>query len=74
MTAHLAPDVRDAIMFRGADIPASITPGMQAKSKCPRCSATREKRGERCLSIRWRGDMVTFFCYHCGWRDAEVIE
>lgn len=34
---------------------------------CPQCSHTRKKKKERCLSVLFDGEGVTWFCHHCGW-------
>lgn len=39
----------------------------QTYSTCPKCSHTRKKKKERCLSVLFDGDGVTWYCHHCGW-------
>ncbi len=35
---------------------------------CPRCSAQRKKKNERCLNVRLGEDGgAVWQCWHCGW-------
>ena len=37
---------------------------------CPRCSATRKKKRDPCLSVKIESDKVLVCCHHCQWGDA----
>ena len=40
------------------------------KLVCPKCSHTRQKRNEPCLSVTINGDRALWNCHHCGWKGA----
>lgn len=40
------------------------------KLACPRCSHTRRKRSDPCLSLAIDGDRAVWHCHHCGWSGA----
>lgn len=37
------------------------------KTLCPRCSATRKNKRDRCLSVTIVGDGAVVHCHNCGW-------
>ena len=37
----------------------------EQKVKCPRCSESRKKKSERCLSVNIEEGIYN--CFHCGW-------
>jgi twinkle protein len=40
------------------------------KLVCPKCSHTRRKRGDPCLSLTIESDRALWKCHHCGWSGA----
>jgi twinkle protein len=40
------------------------------KIPCPRCSHTRRKHKDPCLSLTIEGDRAVWLCHHCEWRGA----
>ena len=40
------------------------------KLVCPKCSHTRRKRGDPCLSLTIDGDRAVWLCHHCEWSGA----
>lgn len=53
-------------MFKdyGIVLPSSKTNG-EAQTTCPKCSHTRKKKSDKCLSVNL--EKLTWFCHHCGW-------
>ena len=51
-----------------SDLGISIPPcaSGNVRTTCPRCSQSRRKQGQTCLSVNV--DSGVFFCHHCGWR------
>lgn len=47
----------------GIDAPSAGTG--EHRTTCPKCSADRSKRTEKCLAVSL--DKHTWFCHHCGW-------
>ena len=41
------------------------------KTVCPKCSATRRKKRDPCLSVTIDGDGAVWNCHHCGWSGCE---
>lgn len=39
---------------------------------CPKCSHTRRKNREPCLSVNLDNDVPVYLCHHCGWRGPEA--
>lgn len=37
------------------------------KTLCPRCSATRKNKRDRCLSVTITGAGAVVHCHHCSW-------
>ena len=50
-------------------IRARNKPGEQ-RVRCPRCSPTRRKKAERCLSVKIDEQAGVYNCWHCGWSGA----
>lgn len=40
------------------------------KTICPRCSASRKKKTDPCLSVTVEHDRALWQCHHCGWTGA----
>src|SRR5690242_12251784 len=40
------------------------------KLACPKCSHTRRKRSDPCLSLTIEGDRALWLCHHCQWSGA----
>ena len=40
------------------------------RALCPRCSHTRVKRNDRCLSVTVKSDRAVWHCHHCSWSGA----
>src|SRR5689334_10019670 len=40
------------------------------KIPCPRCSHTRKKRTDPCLSLTIERDRAVWHCHHCDWSGA----
>ena len=61
--------VDEALMFNG------ITPPDMGSKKttCPKCSHTRRKQQERCLSVYVGEARVEWACHHCGWKDGDIV-
>ena len=57
-----------ALMFAGITPPSDGS----IRTTCPKCSATRRKPRERCLSITPMDWGVLVRCYHCKWEDGIV--
>lgn len=47
----------------GIDI--SKVTGKQAKVLCPKCSSSRKKKNEKCLSVNL--ELGTYYCFNCHW-------
>ena len=47
-----------------------ITLTHSGKQICPRCSAERTNKTDKCLSITYGQDAVLYCCHHCGWTGA----
>ncbi len=47
------------------DIRSSKTSG-EVQCLCPKCSSTRKKKNDKCLSVNL--DKQTWFCHHCEWK------
>jgi twinkle protein len=62
-------DVVSRLLELGIQIPKGLRRG-QAKVACPRCSDTRKKKGDPCLSVSI--EKGAWFCHHCGWKDRLV--
>jgi twinkle protein len=62
-------DLEQALLHNG------ITPPPEGcgKTTCPKCSPTRRKKAERCLSIKDNGVVVTWLCFHCKYHGSDVI-
>lgn len=61
--------VDQALLFNGITPP---NPGSR-KTTCPKCSPTRKKSDQKCLSIQVDGDLVTWLCFHCKDDGSDVI-
>ena len=55
----------------GITIPYGRTSG-QVRTTCPRCSADRKKKYDKCLSINLDDGM--FHCHNCGWEGSVAEE
>lgn len=53
----------------GIDIRTTKTSG-EAQCTCPKCSHTRKKKNDKCLSVNL--NKQTWFCHHCGWKGALI--
>lgn len=51
--------------FKDIGIIVDPAHGVQQKTTCPKCSHTRAKSAEKCLSVNLEDE--TFNCKHCGW-------
>ena len=40
----------------------------EVKTTCPKCSFTRKKKNDRCLSVNL--DKEIWNCFHCGWKGS----
>lgn len=47
-----------------------ITATKSGKQTCPKCSATRQNKSDKCLSITYGNDALLYCCHHCGWTGA----
>lgn len=41
---------------------------------CPKCSHTRKKKGDRCLSVTVEHDGATWNCWHCGFTGGFKVD
>ena len=48
-----------------ADLDISIPRRVHERQTCPECSATRQKRNEKCLSVTRTPDGIEVKCHHC---------
>jgi len=48
----------------GIEVPSGKTSG-EVQTTCPKCSHTRKKKTDKCLSINI--DKSAWHCFHCGW-------
>lgn len=44
-----------------------ITLEKTGKQICPKCSASRKNKTDKCLSVTFDTDAVLYNCHHCGW-------
>ena len=44
-----------------------ITLTKTGKQTCPKCSASRTNKTDKCLSVTYEQDAVLYYCHHCGW-------
>ena len=51
------------------DIRSSKTSG-EVQCLCPKCSHTRRKKTDKCLSVNL--DKSSWFCHHCGWKGSLI--
>ena len=49
-----------------ADLDISIPRRVRERQTCPECSARRQKRNEKCLSVTRTPDGIEVKCHHCG--------
>src|SRR5689334_18764041 len=49
-------------------VPGRIVPGSNGKALCPKCSAGRKHKWDRCLSFLLTADGLVWDCKNCGWR------
>ena len=47
-----------------------ITLTRSGKQVCPKCSASRTNKSDKCLSITYEQDVLLYCCHHCGWTGA----
>lgn len=55
----------------GIDLKSNKTSG-EVNCICPKCSHTRKKKTDKCLSVNL--DKQVWYCFNCGWKGALVIE
>ena len=44
-----------------------ITADKSGKYTCPKCSATRKNKADKCLSVNFADDAVLYKCHNCNW-------
>lgn len=42
------------------------------KQTCPKCSADRHNKSDKCLSVTFQEKSVVFYCHHCGWTGSVM--
>lgn len=47
-----------------------ITIKKSGKQTCPKCSASRTNKADKCLSVTYGQDALLYCCHHCGWTGA----
>lgn len=47
-----------------------ITITKSGKQTCPKCSAQRTNKADKCLSVTYGNDALLYCCHHCGWTGA----
>lgn len=47
-----------------------ITLKQSGKQICPKCSASRTNKSDKCLSVTYEQDALLYCCHHCGWTGA----
>jgi len=58
-----------ALLFNGITPPDAGS----RKTLCPKCSHTRKKFDQKCLSIKVEGDIVSWLCFHCKDDGSDII-
>ena len=51
--------------FRDFDIDLGSRSGVEVKTLCPKCSATRKKKNNPCLNVNT--EKGVWHCWHCDW-------
>lgn len=46
----------------------------EQRVRCPACSPTRRKKGDRCLSVKIDERSGVYNCWHCGWHGAVFAD
>jgi hypothetical protein len=59
----------EALLWNGINPPEPLPEFF--RTTCPKCSATRRKRRQRCLVVITDDDRVRWYCHHCGYDDEE---
>ena len=62
-------DLEQALLHNGITPPDAGS----RKTLCPKCSHTRRKSLEKCLSIQTEGPVVSWLCFHCKDHGSDVI-
>lgn len=47
-----------------------ITLEKSGKQICPKCSAERKNKSDKCLSVTYGDNALLYCCHHCGWTGA----
>ena len=47
-----------------------ITLTKSGKQICPKCSAERKNKTDKCLSVTYGNEALLYCCHHCGWTGA----
>lgn len=52
-----------------------ITPPLPGwtKTTCHKCSHTRAKSKDRCMSVKVKDGIVTWRCFHCPEKGSDII-
>ena len=75
MTDHKSPLFRTAAeILADAGIETTSTAEGRYYTTCPKCSAERKKRREKCLGVTIDAKGVTWGCNHCDWKDGGFYE
>ena len=69
MTDHKSPLFRTAAeILADAGIETTSTAEGRYYTTCPKCSAERKKRREKCLGVTIDAKGVAWGCNHCDWK------
>ncbi|MEO0584231.1 MAG: bifunctional DNA primase/helicase [Bacteroidota bacterium] len=55
-------------MFHDHNIQLPPTATGEIRTTCPKCSYTRQKKNEKCLSVHVEKDL--WYCHHCQWKGS----
>lgn len=47
-----------------------ITLKKTGKQTCPKCSASRQNKEDKCLTVTYTDTAVLMYCHHCGWTET----
>ena len=57
--------LHDALEQAGIRL-TQYTEGVNHKTLCPHCSASRKKAWLKCLSVKIEANQAVYVCFHCG--------